>query len=42
MLEVKFYGRVADNPALKDGRQWVDYQTVLAMPYDNPIPGKIA
>ena len=38
-VEVKFYGRCVDNSERKDGRDWVDYQTVLAMPYDNPIPG---
>lgn len=38
-LDVKFYGRVVDDPSRKGGRQWVDYQVVLAMPYDNPIPG---
>jgi len=38
-LEVKFYGRCTENTAKKDGRDWVDYQVVLAMPYDNPIPG---
>ena len=36
---MKFYGRCVDNSERKDGRDWVDYQTVLAMPYDNPIPG---
>ena len=39
-LQVKFYGRCVDNPEKKDGRDWADYQVVLAMPYDNPIPGK--
>ena len=39
-LEVKFYGRVIENSEKKDKRDWVDYQVVLAMPYDNPIPGK--
>lgn len=36
MLPVYFYGRVEDTP---DGVKWVDTQMVLAMPYDNPIPG---
>jgi starch phosphorylase len=36
MLPISFYGHVIDTP---EGRKWVDTQTVLAMPYDNPIPG---
>ena len=39
-LEVKFYGKVIENLDKKEKRDWVDYQVVLAMPYDNPIPGK--
>ena len=27
------------NKQNKDGKIWVDYQRVLAMPFDNPIPG---
>jgi len=36
MLPINFYGRVIDTD---EGRKWVDTQVVLAMPYDNPIPG---
>jgi len=35
-LPVKFYGRVEQR---EDGPHWVDTVTVLAMPYDNPVPG---
>ncbi|OQR73664.1 glycogen phosphorylase isoform 1 [Tropilaelaps mercedesae] len=35
-LPVHFYGRVIDD---NGKRRWVDTQIVLAMPYDNPIPG---
>ena len=40
-MEVKFFGKSVDDPneQNKDGKIWVDYQRVLAMPYDNPIPG---
>lgn len=31
-VEVKMYGKMWDG-------KWVDYSTVLAMPYDSPIPG---
>jgi len=37
MIPVNFYGRVEDKPG--GGRQWVDQQVVLALPYDSPIPG---
>jgi len=36
MRPVRFYGRTEHHP---DGVQWVDTQTVLALPYDTPIPG---
>lgn len=36
MLPVHFYGHVEDTP---QGKKWVNTQVVLAMPYDNPIPG---
>jgi starch phosphorylase len=36
MLPVHFYGKVEDSPT---GRKWVNTQVVMAMPYDNPIPG---
>lgn len=36
MLPVNFYGHVIDTP---EGKKWVNTQVVLAMPYDNPIPG---
>lgn len=37
MVPVQFYGRVTEDD---NGRKkWVDTQTVLAMPYDSPIPG---
>jgi starch phosphorylase len=39
MIEVQFYGKCVDDASKKDGRNWVDAQIVLAMPYDNPIPG---
>ncbi|XP_059096646.1 glycogen phosphorylase-like isoform X1 [Tigriopus californicus] len=36
MIPINFYGRTIE----EDGkRKWVDCQTVLAMPYDSPIPG---
>jgi starch phosphorylase len=35
-IPVNFYGRVEHT---KDGVRWVDTQVVLAMPYDNPVPG---
>lgn len=35
-IPVQFYGRVEQS---SDGPRWVDTQTVLAMPYDSPIPG---
>jgi len=40
-VEVKFFGKSVDDPNKqnKDGKIWVDYQRVLAMPFDNPIPG---
>jgi len=37
MIPVYFYGRVQDKPG--GGREWVDRQAVLALPYDSPIPG---
>ncbi len=36
-LPIKFFGRVVEGEGGK--KHWVDYQTILAMPYDNPIPG---
>jgi len=36
MRPVRFYGRTEHGP---DGVKWVDTQTVLALPYDTPIPG---
>lgn len=36
MRPVQFYGRTEHHP---DGVKWVDTQTVLALPYDTPIPG---
>ncbi len=33
---MQFYGRVIDD---NGRRKWIDTQTVLAMPYDSPIPG---
>lgn len=35
-IPVQFYGRVEQGT---DGPRWVDTSTVLAMPYDSPIPG---
>ncbi|XP_053575961.1 glycogen phosphorylase, muscle form [Bombina bombina] len=35
-LPVQFYGRVQHTP---HGAEWVDTQTVLALPYDTPVPG---
>jgi starch phosphorylase len=35
-IPVKFYGRVE---ATESGPKWVDAKIVLAMPYDNPVPG---
>jgi starch phosphorylase len=35
-IPVNFYGRVEQT---KDGVRWVDTHVVLAMPYDNPVPG---
>lgn len=35
-IPVQFYGRVEQGA---DGPRWVDTSTVLAMPYDSPIPG---
>lgn len=35
-IPIKFYGRVVEKNGKKE---LVDYQTVLAMPYDSPIPG---
>jgi len=37
MIPVHFYGRVVDKPG--GGREWIDRQVVLALPYDSPIPG---
>ena len=36
LLPVNFYGRVEN---AESGAKWVDTQTVLAMPYDSPVPG---
>lgn len=37
LIPVKFYGRTVTHP---DGRvEWVDTKSVIAMPYDSPIPG---
>ena len=36
-VEVNFYGKVIYTP--EGGRKWVNSQVVLALPYDNPIPG---
>lgn len=36
VFAVPFYGKVTNTEL---GRQWVDYQTILAFPYDYPIPG---
>ena len=36
-VPVQFYGKVIYTP--EGGRKWVNTETVLAMPYDNPIPG---
>jgi len=36
MIPVQFFGRVVEENGRK---KWVDTQTVLAMPYDSPIPG---
>jgi starch phosphorylase len=38
LLPIKFFGHVINDPETGK-RKWVDYQTVLAMPYDSPIPG---
>jgi len=35
-IPVNFYGRVEQT---SEGAKWVDTQIVLAMPYDNPVPG---
>jgi len=35
-IPVNFYGRVEHTG---EGARWVDTQVVLAMPYDNPVPG---
>lgn len=35
-IPVQFYGRVEQG---ENGVRWIDTQTVLAMPYDSPIPG---
>jgi len=35
-VPINFYGRVEHTP---EGAKWVDTQKILAMPYDNPIPG---
>jgi starch phosphorylase len=37
LLPVYFYGKVEDGP--QGSKKWVNTQTVMAMPYDNPIPG---
>lgn len=37
-VPVSFYGRCQDNP-VTGKREWVDTQTVFAVPYDYPIPG---
>lgn len=36
LIPVNFYGRIEDSPT---GPKWVDAMTVLAMPYDSPVPG---
>jgi len=36
-VPVNFYGKVVWTP--EGRRKWVDAQVVLALPYDNPIPG---
>jgi len=36
-VPVNFYGKVIFTP--EGGRKWVNTEVVLAMPYDNPIPG---
>lgn len=36
VFAVPFYGKVTNTEL---GRQWVDYQTIHAFPYDYPIPG---
>jgi len=36
-VPVNFYGKVIFTP--EGGRKWVNTQVVLALPYDNPIPG---
>ena len=36
-MPVNFYGKVFFTP--EGGRKWVNTQVVLALPYDNPIPG---
>lgn len=36
LIEVKFYGRVEHGD---DGAKWLDALSVLAMPYDSPVPG---
>ncbi len=38
---IKFYGRTQKphNPTCPQQKEWVDAETVLAMPYDTPIPG---
>jgi len=38
LLPIKFFGHCIDDPETGK-RKWIDYQTVLAMPYDSPIPG---
>jgi len=38
MLPIRFFGRVINDPETGK-RTWVDFQTILAMPYDSPIPG---
>ncbi|ODN04260.1 Glycogen phosphorylase [Orchesella cincta] len=38
-LPVQFYGKVEGEGDFSTKRRWVNSQTVLAMPYDYPIPG---
>merc|ERR1711936_1190238 len=36
-VPVNFYGKVVGTP--EGGRKWVNTEVVMALPYDNPIPG---
>ena len=36
-VPVNFYGKVVGTP--EGGRKWINTEVVMALPYDNPIPG---